>query len=458
MGGRSFEAPEVQMLQQHAVTMAKRIARELTEPTEARKYGMDPRNSILLEGVSIVPWNDLSLSHGYPGIALMFSELDRQFPDEGWDIHAFNYFQAMQEPLEGMGVHNLSLFSGVTGVALAVLTASRGGLRYKTLLQRLEEFLVAMWPAYFARLLAQTQENVGATMQAYDVIEGLSGIGRYLLFRSDIPAMRAMLLDTLNYLVALTQPVTINGHSVPGWYVPVERQYLESDRLQYPQGNFNVGMSHGIAGPLALLSLAALHGVAVDGQREAMERVASWLLQVQLRDSMGGYWPGRVSWAEQINPDRQTSTAEEHHRAAWCYGTPGAARSLWLGGKALGEERLCGAAVDSLVDCLHRPVETWNIDSPTFCHGKAGLLQITRRMFQDSGDPRLTVHVDRLTQMLLQGHAPTARFGFPDLEPANGQMRAVDKPGLLDGAAGVALVLLSTGATGPLWDSAFLLS
>ena len=57
---------------------------------------------------------------------------------------------------------------------------------------------------------------------------------------------------------------------------------------------------------------------------------------------------------------------------------------------------------------------------------------------------------------VLSAHEPDSLLGYRNVEP--GDIK-VDHPGLLDGAPGVALALLSAGADDdPAWDRLFLLS
>jgi hypothetical protein len=132
------------------------------------------------------------------------------------------------------------------------------------------------------------------------------------------------------------------------------------------------------------------------------------------------------------------------------------ARALWLAGTALEDEALTGLAVEAMAAVYRRPVRVRHIDSPTFCHGVSGLLQITLRFGHDTGLPVFTDAAVALTGQLLDAYEPDSLLGFRGVEPDGTR---VDQPGLLDGAAGVALVLLAaaTGAE-PGWDRMFLLA
>ncbi len=68
--------------------------------------------------------------------------------------------------------------------------------------------------------------------------------------------------------MALTRPLTVDGEPLPGWWVSHDPHRRQSPAFNGGHGNF--GATHGITGPLALLSLAARRGVVVGGQLDAI--------------------------------------------------------------------------------------------------------------------------------------------------------------------------------------------
>jgi lantibiotic biosynthesis protein len=143
-------------------------------------------------------------------------------------------------------------------------------------------------------------------------------------------------------------------------------------------------------------------------------------------------------------------------RCAWCYGSPGIARALWLAGEALDRADYRDLAVSAMEAVFRRPISVRWIDSPTFCHGVAGLLAIALRFSHDLGGAAFSDEIASLVQQLLDSYEPESLLGFRHLEIRDNEM---DQPGLLEGAPGVALALLAS-ATGaePTWDRLFLLS
>src|SRR5262249_39219365 len=113
-------------------------------------------------------------------------------------------------------------------------------------------------------------------------------------------------------------------------------------------------------------------------------------------------------------------------------------------------------AVSAMEAIFRRPVPARMIDSPTFCHGVAGLLAVTLRFARETGSTHFVAEAETLVGQLLDAFQPDSLLGYRNLEFGGNQ---TDHPGLLAGAAGVGLVLL-TAATSvePTWDRAFLLA
>ncbi|ASJ52737.1 hypothetical protein BP422_03710 [Brevibacillus formosus] len=390
-----------------------------------------------------------SLASGALGIALFYAELDRQYPDEQWDVIAHHYLVHVQTGMNANTFHSLSLWTGLSGapVVASILARDRG--RYQNFIEKLH---IVMQPA-IDEFIDQARERIGNNvfMPDYDVIDGLAGIGRYLLSFKEHSACKKNLIKALSYTVQLTEDIQLDDRIVPGWHIKSEDQFLEIEQKQYPNGNFNLGISHGIAGPFALLSLALLAGVEVAGQREAIRKLCSYYDKWKAEDEYGPIWPERISFEEQICGQMRNNFA---HNASWCYGEPSIARVLWLAGEALGDTQIQSLAQKVYLSLVQRSVESFGFDSPTFCHGYAGALWMIQRMMMNTGSDVLAAYRETLINQLLNSFNENTAYGFQDIELGQPQ----DHPGLLTGAAGVALVLLSClSLDEPEWDCMFML-
>ncbi|MFJ6777439.1 lanthionine synthetase C family protein, partial [Kitasatospora sp. NPDC091257] len=361
----------------------------------------------------------------------------------GWDAVGHDFLAEGATAIDVSGPVHSGLFAGLSGFAFALETLSRNGDRYQHLLTAVDEMLAPQVSAVAARLGTSAP---GMPVSAFDLVSGASGVAAYLLRRDP----HEVLPELLTALVRVAEP----AHGMRRWATPPELLTSASMRRRYPSGHLNCGLAHGIPGPLAILSLALRAGREVPGQAKTVRALAQWLLSHRVDDAWGGGWPDGVP----VTPTgrRQPQREPVATRCAWCYGSPGVARSLWLAGEALDDDGLRSAAVEAMTSVLRRPVELRHINSPTFCHGVAGLLHIVLRFAHETASARLAYASTELVDQLLSAYDPELPFGYASLEEAD---VAVDRPGLLDGAAGVAMALLAA-ATGvePTWDRMFLLS
>ncbi|HEY2592662.1 MAG TPA: lanthionine synthetase C family protein [Chloroflexota bacterium] len=395
---------------------------------------------------SVFRWDPVGLADGDAGLALMCSYVDACFPSEGWDEAGHRFLSSGAYAAERTGVPVSGLFSGLTGLAFAAVSLSRNGARYQRLLTSLDEVLVP-WATAQAEQLAS--RRVGVAVHEFDVISGVSGLAAYLLCRRSQPAAVEALRGALGALTQLAE----QAEGLPRWWTPPG--LLGEDMTEeFVHGNVNCGLAHGIPGPLAVLALALREEFEVPGQVVAVRRLAEWLAEHRRDDEWGVNWPAAVP----VTPDgavASTSTVPPT-RTAWCYGSPGVARALWLAGDALRDADLQQLGIEAIQAVARRPAAQRFIDSPTFCHGQAGLLQVTLRFAQESRLPALRDDVDALADALVNAYQPERTVGYVSLEPGDNQ---VDRPGVLDGAAGVAMVLLAAATDiEPTWDRVFLLS
>ncbi|MEU9116770.1 lanthionine synthetase C family protein [Streptomyces sp. NPDC048483] len=404
-----------------------------------------------------VMWGPLTLANGLPGTALLYGELART--DDTWRPVAHRHLAAAGRAMAS--APGRGLFSGPAALLAAAQTCAGREGHYGSLRRGLATWVAEDQTERLGAFRARAREGgTGVDWAAYDLINGLSGTARLLLDSAADPAERgpaveSALTASLHHLVALTEPIRVDGHEVPGWWVPAELQISDRDRADYPRGDFNLGMAHGISGPLAVLCSAYEAGREVPGAREAIERIAKWLLGWTLRDEAGAYWPARAGWDEELAARRPAALFT---RTAWCYGTPGVAAALFRAGGALGRPRWREAAVDALRAALRRDEARWAIEGPTVCHGYAGLLRVVARVAAASGDPELHAGCEVLRARVLECADEEAPFAFRHLMrfPAAARSpvphRALNVAGMLEGAAGVALALLPVDG-GPLpWD------
>jgi hypothetical protein len=171
-------------------------------------------------------------------------------------------------------------------------------------------------------------------------------------------------------------------------------------------------------------------GLAQQTVRALLDGAVRWLLAHMVDTVSGPTAPCFV--ADDIEPGPA--------RSAWCYGDPGVAVALLLAARDVGEPAWEAVATALAMGAANRPPDQSGVVDAGLCHGSAGLAHLFNRMYQMTSEPVL---------------ADAARFWVERTleEPA------CKGPGLLEGAAGVALALEAASTTAePVWDQILLVS
>ena len=397
-------------------------------------------------------WNDISIAEGYSSLLLLFSHLQKKGMLKG-DNESAPHFCVLKikESIEKKGVDDFSLFTGLAGTCFAIQQASMDGKRYKRVLSTIQALLIEGVNQKYIIPLKQTLEQGTPIFSAYyDVIVGLCGIGRYSLENLSSPGFSEITQDITNLLIQLTYPKLINGQKVPGWHLCKNDPTNHKLKPAGFEGNFNLGLAHGITGVLAFLSITALKGFLIKGQKEAINCIADWICQKSFTVGSKIRWPYTISWKEELQNIVQHREAA---RDAWCYGVPGIARSLFLAGKALNNKELQRFAISAFRGVFCRTQEEWKLSGPSLCHGIAGLLLITSEMARESECKDLVEKVSDLKQILLSFYNPNTPFGFQDFQfSEKGKLMKLNKIGFLEGCTGVLLTLDTLSETGNQWS------
>ena len=110
-----------------------------------------------------------------------------------------------------------------------------------------------------------------------------------------------------------------------------------------------------------------------------------------------------------------------------------------------------------------RPPSETGVANACFCHGAAGLAHIYNRMYQATGEPRLgsaaVYWLERTLGFYRLARETGGSWVQGSSDPAQRELWTWTGIELVDGAAGVALVLLAAAtAVEPSWDRMFLVS
>lgn len=402
-----------------------------------------PRSMTAAQAVSEANWAPSTIAHGDAGLSLFAGHLSTCLGDDECRDRAEDLIASALRSAGRADCIESGLFGGISGIAFAVSRLeqlpTRGSLIGVAQLARSVD-RAAGWACEMVRTATP------GPVQIFDLISGAAGVGVALLDRPDRGAL-------IRILEAISSLADSRGTDVP-WMTPAGATGDPAQTMRYPHGSFNCGLAHGIPGPMAIGAIAMREGIEVPGLAQALAAFSGWLVDHRTRDARGPDWPPMV--AAMADGVSSVKADPQPTRTSWCYGSPGISRALWLTGSVLGDDALCEIAMQAITAALSRPRAERHLDSPTFCHGTAGLLQISLRFAHDTGRDEFRTAARSLAEELIAAFDPASRFGY---RAPPSEYLPSERPGLLDGAAGIALALLAAASdVEPTWDRLFLLS
>ena len=274
----------------------------------------------------------------------------------------------------------------------------------------------------------------------FDWMYGLSGTLNYLCFYSENMnrtnkriqqyIQRIQQFFIANYL----QSLTINNKSIYPWYISQDNQMSEIDKIEYPFGNYNISLSHGISG--MLLALTESQNINYDNKVYILQKnIAEFLLENMNVINEYPIWPLAVSLDEKHN----ISQKQEINRFdSWCYGSPGILISLLNFAEQEKNKKLQKFCIDSLVS-LNDHNE--GLSSPIICHGYSGLLAILlciKRKY------KLSFSINRnILKNIMSYEDVNLKLGFLDKRYiSDSAFVLTSDPGILNGTTGILLSMI----------------
>lgn len=405
-------------------------------------------------------WGGASLAAGPAGSAMTFRHAARMLPGEAADWAARSHEQLVEavQYTHELPLTDRGLAAGTAGLALALADAASEDTRYTTARGTLDRKLALQVIEAPSWRSAQ-----GVQDGDYDIVRGAAGVLAYLASVPQPDALVRQAVDVLvDDLVWLCTPRS-DGVGHPWFILPERYPPLSGYQENFPHGYVNLGLAHGIAGPLAALcyaasDFAASGFTATTGYRQhqilqTIRHVADYLVAVSFDDGRGRNWAMGVPLTSTGAQDQVDRTPT---RTAWCYGAPGVACALLAAAQTLADSDLRALAIDTFDGVLRRVAEHGGFPEATVCHGAAGALAICVRFARDTESVLARRALPALTEQLLAHCDPDLLLGVQDLEQPG---VLLDSPGLLSGSAGVALALWSAATGVPArWERALLIT
>ncbi len=203
-----------------------------------------------------------------------------------------------------------------------------------------------------------------ASCPYYDFIPGVAGVGVYALERgaAGVPLASAVVEE-----LALRSEPRGAGRA---WFTDpglVPRSYGE-----FPDGMYNLGLSHGTPGCIAILARCITRGIATERAIPLLDAAMAYLLEVAPPRDGGRF----LHW----------ETDPPSPRLAWCYGDLGIAFAILSAARARQNPEWEALALALARDCAGRPYRTAMVTEPTLCHGSFGVMHMFTRLHHATGD------------------------------------------------------------------------
>lgn len=374
-------------------------------------------------------------------ILFLVGQMYQQFLNtETIDSYIDNFISHLRPRLNQLAyTGSISLFGGLSdfGISLRSINVSTG--KYKKLLASVEK-TVAQFALHKALLLDEKIGLHSVTMYDYDCISGLSGILRFLLYAKSDLALTAV-KKVLETLISLSRASLLDGKYLPNWCI-FPGYLLPDDKPRYPGGMLNLGVAHGIGGPLSAISIAQIHGICIPGQKDAILRYVDFYKSNEHLLYNGlPHWDASISVKEYHAHGR--GSAQTNRRLGWCYGAIGILRSLQLASKALSSDSLITWSNDKLSLYAELDLSHFMLDSPTICHGYAGALLIFAAAYDDTHIQVFSQAAMNLHQKIREMYSQKSKYGFTNIEHLKDGIRRDNTTNFLSGATGSLLALIT---------------
>lgn len=371
---------------------------------------------------------------------------------EHWLANAYNILLYFKQHIEKY--YNLALFYGVSDFAFSILGLSIKSGEFKKFLKSLSELICNTVSEQL--MLFEKEETL---VHHYDVISGMTGIGRYLLlyieyFSDKDPCLQEKnaLKQILRYFVKLSADVDIDDKKIIGFYVANENLWPEKRRQQYVYGTLDFGIAHGMAGPLALMTYSAEKNIIIDGQVKAINKIIKIFNEHTAIKNDIIYWP-MILPAEQY---KQAEAADVGSRMSWCYGSIGISCILYKVNKYLGAD--VTKYLQNLKQIAKAPWQVYNLLSPIICHGFAGTMAMFNQIYRETLDEALLPGLYMCLDEILRLYNQDFPYGFKNIDYGPKDLPDEDDDTYLNGATGVIITLLSLFNTNSLHEKHLLIS
>ena len=213
----------------------------------------------------------------------------------------------------------------------------------------------------------------------------------------------------------------------------------------------NLSLAHGLSSKIILFAETLKKYPQNKLAKDLLEGSVNYLLKVKHPTNFSCCFPSFIN----ENSDK------DHSRLAWCYGDLGNAIALWRAGNLTQNDAWKNQAINTVLFAAKRKdLEAESVFDAGFCHGSAGIAHIFNRFYVETGRNEFDeARWFWLKKTLEFGKETSGIGGFKTYLGL--ENKYVPEAGFLEGATGVAMVLLSflsKKKENIAWDACFLMN
>jgi len=269
----------------------------------------------------------------------------------------------------------------------------------------------------------------------YELLNGVVGIGVYARERLPRPSAVRLLEAVVDRLAACAQRTAAGA----AFFSPRDALSPAYQDMA-PDGMYNLGMAHGIAGVISLLGSVCSAGIAVDRAAPLLADSVAWLLARELPPG------GDYRFTSTYTPGRDVDVG----RLSWCHGDLAVATALLVAARGAGEPSWEHHARRLARFAAARTIDNTPVPDATLCHGAAGIGHLFNRLYQSTDDAALGEAARRWLSRAVAMREPALGLGGYRMFERG---KRYDHPGFRIGASGIALALLAAASpVRPDWD------
>ncbi|ADY20442.1 lanthionine synthetase C family protein [Bacillus paranthracis] len=260
----------------------------------------------------------------------------------------------------------LGAWYGYTGIAY-IINAYGGSDEYYNFLRKLNSFIKFQ---SHKMISSYNWKKNGMFSGFYDLINGVSGIGRYFISfdRIDYNYLKFI----INWIIGIVESSDkYESEPLEGFFIKKDKIVNPQYMIKYRAGYVDMGLSHGVIGCLFLLAKAKEAGVKIANLDKTIDIITQRYLTF-IETSQDLFMFPTVLKKE----DDGKFSPQYLRRSSWCYGSTGILRALHLIGNMLGRRDIV-SCVEQQINLMGKvDITEFGLECPTFCHGYSGLYHV----------------------------------------------------------------------------------